>query len=415
MCDVTKPHRDFCVNFRNSHVTQADSHGDFNGRHYEQQFLEQARCGKPNTGGNAWTVFVNMGDAWGDPQHRQTCPSEMSQGFAPRGSWQHQVSYNNNATWIPCNWDGSGGWDYAGCCIAEWGEGNKESCCDPKNPEMDVQKCDPSWCPFSPDCEKAQSTANWCRDNPTDENCMNICKQYTTYESVKNNQRPDWCDPFVQKYCTINEFSKDSTVQSFCSCINTPVFQPECLSATCTSSANAWRSPQQLERINSPDGCGNICAQIVDVSKNQGAGKVDGNYFSIKCPGQKLPTNTTTNTSSSPSSTPPTNPPPSSSNNDDDDDTKFTPPVPKKPSVDPQSDPNAFSSQVVQHPIVAYTNLFAIDGWWKTKDGWIGISIIIGLLIVVYAIIKLISSIFSSSPEPQLRQQRLSPSADVSI
>lgn len=403
MCDVTNPHRDYCVNFRNSTVTQPDSHGDFSGRHYEQKTLEDSRCGRENkaadypTGQQSWTVFVNMGDAWGDPQHRQSCPSDMAQGFPPRGSWQHKVSDNNNATWIPCQWDGSGGWDYDGCCIAKWGESNKEACCNPSNPEMDVQKCDPSWCPFSPDCLKTQSTADFCLNNVDDKRCLDACKMFNTSGTYKD--RPTWCDAYVSKYCKRHQFEKDPDIDSFCSCTNTSILNPECISIKCTNNPEAWRSTDQWSKE-----CGTICANIIEQSRNMGPEDVDHNSLQNNC--STYLSTTTTSPSSAPSApskpSKPADPSvPDSSN--------MSPSTPSKPDapVDP-TDPNLFRNQVIVHPITAYTNLFAIEGWWKTTDGWIGIAIIIGLLIGVFVIFKLISKLFSSSDSQQVKQSALS-------
>lgn len=294
---------------------------------------------------------------------------------------------------------GDSAWDCCGCVIKSWNQANLPGCCKPDSTQdagVYGQACDPSWCPFGRTCLLDKSTNNvtnykdHCVNNIDDKRCLDACKQFNTATTYQD--RPTWCDEYVTKYCKRHEYAGNPDIDSLCSCTNTPILNPECISIKCTNNHDAWRSTDQWSK-----NCGTICANIIEQAKNMGPEDVDHNSLQNNC--------STTISTSSPSSTPQS---PSTTQQQSDTSSQNT-----SSQNTSSTDPNSFRNLVRQHPITAYTNLFDVEGWWKTPDGWIGIGIIIGLLVGIVILIFVLKWIFSSSKPPS--SQVTTPVRDVTI
>ena len=184
---------------------------------------------------------------------------------------------------IPCG-DCLGGshWRFCQCCVSNWNPTNKSECCDPtpNNKQNDAIECDVEWCPFSVACENADSTGNYCLNNVDDPKCLQICNKYLAPANVKDKSRPEWCDGFINKYCSINGMTS-ATSLNLCACMFHHTDADECIWSGCSSGSGVWMSASQVERVAN---CGTICEQNIN-AVNDGTVNIDKNEFIINCHG----------------------------------------------------------------------------------------------------------------------------------
>jgi hypothetical protein len=189
-------------------------------------------------------------------------------------------------------------WDCCGCCISSWNPINKENCCNPipsvpsnQNPSW---YCDPNWCPWSDSCLSTESTKNYCLSHPTDTNCLSVCMNFATSNTVGN--APSWCQAFMSNYCSTksandpsmnNASTADKTICA-CSLHMTP--SDECLWPQCKLSPDGqtWRTPQQYSNANDPDYCTKQCKNISGAVENKTGGLSASQYNQV-CGNVPLP------------------------------------------------------------------------------------------------------------------------------
>ena len=186
-------------------------------------------------------------------------------------------------------WKGMGdchkgsGWGCCGCGIMDWNQANKSQCCNPAGSPIQgsAVHCETGWCPFSPQCENDQTTVDYCTKNVDDPNCLRICLKYNNKKAVTDGTRPQFCDPFMGRYCVAH--GDDSPMnQDLCACLSSETANAICVSQKCTQSPNAWVTDQMYQRLAS---CTTICAQYITGQTTEGNVNIKDNDFTIKCPG----------------------------------------------------------------------------------------------------------------------------------
>ena len=207
------------------------------------------------------------------------------------GNWKNSGTWGNcspeeaaypGTKFHGCGDCSGGGWHFCTCCVTKWNENNQSKCCDPVSNTLqnDPVSCDPSWCPFSLNCEKADSTASYCVANFDDPKCFQICQKYISPEYVTDKSRPDWCDTFMVKYCA--EHNNDSLEdQNLCACSLHVTDADECILPSCSSGTGVWMSGEQLQRVQN---CGTICEQNIIAVKNHDV-NISQNEFIMHCGG----------------------------------------------------------------------------------------------------------------------------------
>jgi hypothetical protein len=179
------------------------------------------------------------------------------------------------------NCSGGSDWGCCGCGIMSWNQSNKSQCCNPAGSPIQGSAihCETGWCPFSPQCEQDQTTSDYCLKNIDDPNCLKICMNHNTKESVTNQTRPAFCDSFMGRYCVAH--GNDSPMnQDLCSCLSANTSNAICVSYKCTNAANAWVTDQMYARQQN---CGTICQQYINGETADGNVNISGNDFTIMC------------------------------------------------------------------------------------------------------------------------------------
>jgi hypothetical protein len=205
------------------------------------------------------------------------------------------------------------------CCVSKWDVAYLSQCCDPV--PNDVQKsailCDPSWCPFAPNCANVPSTQTYCLQHADNTNCLQLCTNF-----LQNmEQAPVWCDTFIPAYCKIKSANgqvlsiSDSTL---CACQMNVTSADECLFEPCQNSVsfNTWMTEKQRQHKTDATYCHEECVDIAQSVADQKS-VINNTDFVKVCSEVPLPQPTqSTSQSTSPStppstlpSTPPSTPP----------------------------------------------------------------------------------------------------------
>lgn len=213
-----------------------------------------------------------------------------------------------NATWKAIG-ECSGGtdWRACGCALTHWDQTNKVACCNP-NPETqdktlqsDSTACEPDWVPFSTACLTDQSIENktqyrdYCLKNPNDPYCFAACRAFSDSSNVCLNntgcdscnvdprrQRPGWCDNFIEAFCKLHGNDNDD-YRELCKCQQGKTTSDICLLPECSNNqSSAWKSVDQYNTLNSPNGCGDKCA-IEQTFQETGETKIDRPVFNQQC------------------------------------------------------------------------------------------------------------------------------------